>query len=162
MNEKFSMSSVTFRIVLCSVFVPGRRFFVGQNQLPVAVEEQPPEPAQELMHAVDAVRIPRLVLFERAEEHLVHPQRIGPVIADDVVGVDDVVHRFRHLLDGPTANVFPVFEHEFGVGVLGHPFAERVQIEHVVAHDVDVHVDLPAYRTRLSVRGDIFIGSLIR
>ena len=42
------------------------RLFVRDAQLPVAVEEQAPEAAQEFVHAVDAVRVPGFGLFQRA------------------------------------------------------------------------------------------------
>ena len=119
-----------------------RGFFVRKDQLSFAVVEEGPETAQEFMHAVDAVRVPRFRLFERAEEHLVHAQCVGAVVIDDVVGVHDVEHRLRHLFDRPAADVPALFEDELRILEFGAPCAERVEIEYVVAHDVHIDVDL--------------------
>ena len=48
----------------------GRGSVVGHKPL-IALPEEAPEAAQEAVHTVDAVGVPRLALFERTEEHLV-------------------------------------------------------------------------------------------
>ena len=83
------------------------------------------------MAAVDAVGVPGLRLLHGTEEHLVEAQRVGTVFLDNHVGVDHVEHRLRHLLDGPAADVLAVFEHKLGVGVLGAPSLEGLDVEHV-------------------------------
>ena len=45
----------------------------------------------------DAARAPGLHLFERAHEHFVEAKRIGSVLRNHVVGIDDVAARLRHL-----------------------------------------------------------------
>ena len=94
------------------------------------------------MHAVDTVRIPRFALLERSEEHFVHPQRIGTVIFNDMIGIHHIEHRLRHLFDRPAAQVFTVLENKFRIGELGTPGPERLQIEQVVAHDVHIDMNL--------------------
>ena len=49
------------------------------------------------MDALHARRLPRLHDLQRPHEHLVEPQRVRAVVADDVIGVDDVLQRLRHL-----------------------------------------------------------------
>ena len=100
-----------------------------------------PELLQEAEDAVDAVRIPRLGLLQGAEEHLIEAKRVGAILLDDRVRIDDVVHRLRHLLHRPSAEVSPILEHELSVAILRIPSAEGVQIEDVVADDVHIHVD---------------------
>ena len=115
---------------------------VGELILAKAVVEQTPQTAQELMHTVDTVGIPRLRLLQRTEEHLVHTQRIGAVCLNDIVGIHDVEHRLRHLLDRPAADILAVLQDELGINELGTPLAEGLQVEHIVANDIHIDVDL--------------------
>jgi len=114
---------------------------VANGELSVLGEVEVPCLAQEAEAAVDTVGVPRLALVDGAEEHLVEAQRVGAVLLDDFVGVDDVEHRLRHLFDGPSTDVFVVLEDKFCRGVFGAPGAEGVAVEHVVLYDVDVDVD---------------------
>ena len=116
-----------------------RRFAVGNGKL-VAVEEKIPEFFQEAVHAVDTVGIPRLALFDRSEEHFIEAQRIGSVTLYDVVGIDDVVHRFRHFFYGPAADVTAIFEYELGIFIVGPPVTESLDVENIVAYDVYIYV----------------------
>ena len=99
-----SMSSVTFAIVWCtSALLLARRRDVGERRRVAAVVgvgagDEPPHAVQEPVHALDAARVPRLHLLERAHEHLVEPERVGAVPRDDLVGVDDVAAALAHLV----------------------------------------------------------------
>ena len=62
------------------------------------LDEQAPGALQEAVHALDVVHRPGLVALQRAHEHLVKTQRVGPVLAHDLVGVYDVAARLGHLL----------------------------------------------------------------
>ena len=50
--------------------------FISYQVVAGTVVEQRPELPDEAVYAVDTVRIPGLGLFYRAEEHLIHTQRI--------------------------------------------------------------------------------------
>ena len=115
-------------------------FFVRDDE-PVSVIEEPPELPQEAAHSVNALGIPRLGLLDRAEEHLVKSQGISTICVADIIRVDDIEHRLAHLLDRPAADIFPVFEDEFGIGIFRPPFSEELRVEPVVVDKVDVHVD---------------------
>jgi hypothetical protein len=39
------------------------------------------------------------LLLEVPHEHLVEPQDVGAMLGDDVVGIDDIAARLRHLLN---------------------------------------------------------------
>ena len=56
-----------------------------------------PNAVEEVADAADAVHIPRLDRFERAHKHFVQAKRVGAVLRDDVVRVDDVSAALRHL-----------------------------------------------------------------
>ena len=62
------------------------------------IHEQPPDAAEKTIDAFDAFGVPRFDHFQRAHEHLVKPERVGAVFAQNVVGVDDVAARLGHLL----------------------------------------------------------------
>ena len=131
--------------------------FVGNAHLAgFLVEEHVPVTAQELVLSVYSVRIPRLGLFQRSEEHLVHTQSIGAVTFDDIVGINDVEHRLRHFFDRPSADILPVFENKLRIGELRPPCAESVNVENVVADYVHVHMQFLSFVTVLeSVRNEL-------
>ena len=80
---------------------------------------------------------------------------------DDVVGVHDVVHRFRHLLHGPSADVAAiVFGDKFGRGIFGSPGAEGFNVKHIVLHDVHVHVQWSGVVGVLLAQADKGVGAL--
>lgn len=81
---------------------------------------------------------PGLALFERPEEHLVQPQGIGAVAVDNVVGIDHVEHRLRHLLHGPSTHIFSILKHKLGIGILRTPCTETLGVQYVVGHNVDI------------------------
>jgi len=62
------------------------------------VYDEAPGATEEFIDAADGLRIPGLYLLKRAHEHFIHPKRVGSILADDVVGVNDIASRLRHLL----------------------------------------------------------------
>ena len=48
-------------------------------------------------HADDVPSVPRLLRFQRPHVHLVQPEAVGPIVPDDLVGVDDVPPALAHL-----------------------------------------------------------------
>ena len=117
----------------------GRWIAILEHHL-VALEELAPQALQESVYAVDAIGVPWLALFERAEEHLIEAECVGSVALYYVVGVNHIKHRFRHLFHCPSAYIAAVFENKFGVGKLWLPSAEAVDVEHIVSHYVNIHV----------------------
>ena len=93
------------------------------------------------MHAVDAVRVPRFRLFERAEEHLVHAQCVGAVVIDDVVGSTTLNIDFDIFSIAQPQTYLPSSRMELRILDSG-AMRGRVEIEYVVAHDVHIDVDL--------------------
>ena len=92
------------------------------------------------MTAVNAVGVPWLRLFYRTEEHLVQTQCVSTVFLYYHVGIDDVEHRLRHLLNSPSAYILSVFQYKFGIVVFRSPCLEGIDVENVVLHDVDINV----------------------
>ena len=137
------------------VFLGGRVRTHGEG---VAFMVKVPCLFQETVTAVDAVGVPGLALVDRTEEHFVEAERVGAVFLDNHVGVDHVVHRLRHLFNRPAADVLAVFEHELGGGVFGTPSLEGFRVEHVVLHDVHVHVN----RSHVVVLGEAFRHKRVR
>ena len=96
LNCMRSRSAVTRLIVLW------RRRRCGSSAGALAASHsshEAPDALDEAVHALDGARIPRLGQLELAHEQLVQAQHVGAVVADDVVGVDAVHLRLRHLLD---------------------------------------------------------------
>ena len=140
--EKCSMSYVTFLISLCSDFSSSAvGFHIRDLQGVRIAEEQSPELFQEAVYAVDTVRIPGLGLFYRAEEHLIHTQRIRTVFLYNHIGINHVEHGFAHLFNSPAADVFAVFQDKLCGSVLRTPCLECFRVENVVGHDVDIHME---------------------
>ena len=95
-----------------------------------------------------------------AEEHLVEAKGVGAVVLDYHVGVDDVVHRLRHFLDGPAADVLAVLEDEVCRSVLGAPGLEGFEVEDVVLHDVHIHMNGCDVVLVFEAEGDEGVGLL--
>lgn len=68
--------------------------FVGE----VFVGDHPPGAGEEAVDPFDAVHLPGFGGIERAHEHFVEAERIGAVLLDDVIGIDDVAAGLGHLL----------------------------------------------------------------
>ena len=147
-----SMSSVTFAIVWCtSALLLARRRRVGERRRVAAVVgvgagDEPPHAVQEPVRALDAARVPRLHLLERAQEHLVEPERVGAVPRDDLVGVHDVAAALAHLVGARLdRDVGLVAQHEpvallldelLGDALAVHRELELAQ-DHALVHELD-------------------------
>ena len=79
-------------------------------------------------------------MVDGAKEHFVQTQGVGTILLYNHVGVDHIVHRLRHLFNSPTAHIFAIFEHKLCRGIFGTPLLEGLHIEHIVVHNVHVHV----------------------
>jgi len=110
---------------LADQLVQALEFFLGSGRVSdtqtVGRVVQPPQLTEEAVYAVDTIGVPGLALLKRTEEHLIQTERVGTVALDDHVGVDDIVHRLTHLLDGPSADVLAILEDEVSRSVLGAP-----------------------------------------
>ena len=116
------------------------RLLVGQDKVVLFVETDVPYLSEETMTTVDAVCIPRLRLLQRTEEHFVKTQGVGTEILDNGIGIDNIVHRFAHLLHSPTADVFAIFENKFCIVILGTPCTESLNVELVILDNVNIDV----------------------
>ena len=102
LNRNVSMESPTFFIVSCRAF---RRsgsslnlpeIFFGNSA--VLSDVLAPDLFKEAHHALYAVGVPRLLVFERAEEHFVEAQGVRAVAGDYVVGIDDIAAALAHFV----------------------------------------------------------------
>ncbi len=73
-------------------------------RLALFVHKQAPDTAEEPVYTLDTLRVPRFHHLQRSHEHLIQPERIRAVFRKDVVRVDDVPPRLRHLLPIFTEN----------------------------------------------------------
>src|SRR5690606_2073426 len=64
----------------------------------VLADERPPGFSEKAENAFDAFAVPGLHSLKGAEEHEVEAERVGSVLVDDDVGIDDVSAAFGHLL----------------------------------------------------------------
>ena len=119
----------------------GSRFAIRHLQRILVAIEQPPELLQETVHAVDAVRIPRFGLLDRTEEHFIETKCIGTVLFDNHIRIHDIVHRLRHLLDRPAADVLAIFQDKFRIIVFRTPVLEGFDIQDIVRDDIHIHVE---------------------
>ena len=106
------------------------------------------------MYAVDTIGVPGLTLLKRTKEHLVQAECVGTIALDDHIGVDDIVHRLAHLLDGPSADVLAILEDEVSRSVLGAPSTEGFEIELIVVDDIHIHMDGGRVVLILEAEGD--------
>ena len=93
------------------------------------------------MATVDAVGVPWLALFHGSEEHLIEAERVGTITFYDHVGIDHVEHRFRHFLYGPSTDIFSILKHKLSIFIFRSPCLEGFDVEDVIGHDVDIHMD---------------------
>ena len=140
------------------VFLAGG-LVVGHAPVEILVVEETPELLDEAEDAFDAVGVPRLGHLDGAEEHLVHAQGVGPVFFHEVVGILHVVFGLGHLLHLPAADVLAFFKDKFGIGEVGHPLLERLGVEHIVSHDVDIDADGRDLIAVFQPKGDILVGA---
>ena len=104
LNDICSTSAVTAWIVLCSMrFCSARGLDVADGRVELhglgpIVDDHPPHAVQEAAHAAHAVHAPGLDGLQRAHEHLVQPQGVGPVFGHHLVGIDHVAAALGHLV----------------------------------------------------------------
>ena len=126
------------------------------------VDGETPKSLKETGNTRDALGAPRLGSFERPEEHQVHAERVGAVVLDDGVGVDDVAAALGHLL--------AVFAHDkalveelrerlrrredANVVQEAMPEARIQQVEHGVLGAADIEVGAAPILERFG-RGDV-------
>ena len=157
------MSSLTFLMVLWR-----RRLRGVVHRVHEGLATDRVDPVAEADDALDLRRLPRLHRLERAHEHLVEAQRVGAVLPHDVVGVDDVAARLRHLLVVLAEDHPLVDELHERLGVLHEaeveehlvPEARVEQVQHRVLGAADVEVDRHPRVVRLLAQGSSsFFGS---
>ena len=108
------------------------------------------------MATVDTVGIPWFRLFYRTQEHLIEAQGVGTILLDNHIRVDHIEHRFRHLFDGPSADVLTILENELSLLVFRTPSLESVNIQYIVGYDVDIHMDRSSLVFILQTEADEF------
>ena len=93
------------------------------------------------MYAIYSVRVPGFGLFNRSEEHFVHTKCIGAIFLDNHIRINYIEHRFTHLFNSPSTDIFTVFQDEFGSFVFGSPCFESFQIENIVRYNIYVDMN---------------------
>ena len=93
------------------------------------------------MATVDTVGIPRLAGLYRTQEHFIETQGVGTILLDNHIWIHHVEHTLTHLLDGPATDVLAILEDELCVLILWTPSLEGLDIQYIIAYDVDVYVD---------------------
>ena len=115
-------------------------FASNDTEVVLLVEEEVPEAAQEAEATVDTVAVPRFALVDGTEEHFIETKRVGTVAFYNLIGIYNVEHGLRHLLNRPSANVLAVFENEFRSGKFGAPSLEGFNVEYVILNDIYIYV----------------------
>ena len=106
-----------------------------------AVLIEVPELTQETVTTIDTIGVPRLRLFYRTQEHLVETQGVSTILLDNHIWVHYVEHRLRHFLNRPTTDIFAILEDELSMLVLRSPSLEGLDVEHISADNVHIHMD---------------------
>ena len=118
------------------------RSFFGHRTVGEGLGVQALRLAQEVVDPADALGVPGFVLGEWPQEHFVTAQGVGAVALDQIVRRLHVVLRLGHLLDLVAAEVGTVvFQDELCLGVFRPPGAEPFEVQLVVVHEVDVHME---------------------
>src|SRR6516165_10004290 len=80
--------------------MPLSKHFPGRRCCPCPIVHQYPMPGafKKTVHTFDTVIVPLGVQLRRTDEQFIHAKRIATEIAHEVVWVDHVSFRFRHLL----------------------------------------------------------------
>ena len=112
----------------------------GNVEISILIIKQPPVFLQETENSFDALGVPGLGQFYRTQEHLIHPQGIGAIFDNQVIGALHVVLGFRHFLDLPAADIFSIFQDEFGIFEIRPPLSESFRIENVIVDQFDIHM----------------------
>ena len=100
-----------------------------------------PELAEETVTAIDTIRIPRLRLLYRTQEHLIETQGISAVFLNDHIRIDHIKHRFRHLLNSPSALVLAILENKLSIVIFRTPSLESLDVENISRNNVHIHVN---------------------
>jgi hypothetical protein len=75
-----------------------RSGFVNVNRSCIVVANNgTPGATEEAVHAFDTLGLPRLHGVQRAHEHFVQAKTVGTVVANNVIGVHDVLEGLTHL-----------------------------------------------------------------
>ena len=117
------------------------RFFVADAEGVAVVVIETPELLEEAEHTLNTFGVPRLGLFDRTEEHLVHAQGVSAISGYKVVGVLDVIHRLRHLFYLPATDIFAILQLKLGIFELGTPLTEAFDVEYIIVNYVDIDMD---------------------
>ena len=120
-------------------FFSGR--FIRYQIVVVTVVEQWPELLDETVYTVDTVRIPGFWLFYRTQEHFVHTKCVGTIFFYDHIGIDHIEHRFTHLFDCPTTDIFAIFQDKLSRGVFWSPCFECFDIQNIIGYDIYIHME---------------------
>merc|ERR1719258_789368 len=95
-----SMSPVTFLMVLCMIFCVASSIGIASAAAPPSAALLPRRNARRWKRTTPEICsvCHGLTASSGAHEHLVQAHRVGAVLVDDVVGVDDVAAALAHLL----------------------------------------------------------------
>ena len=96
------MSSVTFfnglvQDAQCD-FIGRGLFDAIQHVAGFGVNDHAPGTLQKTMNAFNAVHRPRLGGLQRPHEHFIQPHRVGAILFNNIVGIDDIAAGLAHLL----------------------------------------------------------------
>src|SRR4029079_6955941 len=80
------------------------------------INEESPNAAQETIDALHTLGAPWLYHFEWSHEHFVKAEGVGSVLVQNIIGVDHIPARFRHLLPIVAQNQALVHQFEEGFG----------------------------------------------
>ena len=121
----------------------------GEGSVLCFIKGHPPDAGEEAGDTLDALHLPGFDLLERAHEHFIEAQCVGTVIAHDIVGVDHVAARLRHLLT-VLAEDQPLVDQlleRLGRGHMAEveqhlvPEARVEQVQHRVLGAADIEID---------------------
>ena len=79
--------------------------------------------------------------LQRTQEHLIKPEGVCSVMVDQIIRVNNIMFRFRHLFYFPATDVFTIFEYKFGIFKFWAPFFECLKIEHIIIHKIHIYMN---------------------
>ena len=122
----------------------GSRFIIIYQQITI-FKEQAPQFSQKAMHTINSVGIPWFRLFQRPEEHFVQTQSVSSIFLNYIIRIHHIVHRFRHFLNCPTANIFTIFKNKFGSFIFRIPVFEFLNIQYVIRNNIYIAMNLSCF-----------------
>ena len=138
----------------------GSRSIVGHLDAIGSVVECP-ELLEEAEGTIDAGCVPRLRLLDRTEEHLINAESVGTILVADIVRVDNIIFRFRHLLYSRRAEELAIgIELEFCVVVFWSPLLECLNVKGFACDDIDIDMDWCCLILVLEVGTHILVGAV--